>query len=1039
MTLTHNQWAVVAITVTLCLAGTYSMASAMMSTSIDFEPGADDILSGDDVEMDQGEDTDEDGLPDRMERTQYGTDPLDWDTDGDGMSDGYEVENGLNPLDSGDAGLEDIIIDTVTDGGADAQDANETWPDPDNGPLGDPDKDGLVNIEEMELGTDPRRNDTDGDGLNDKWESLHTFTMTTASGEVELLNPLNGNWDCILLDPESEANLELTLDMETWQELANFAGQHSCDQVLDFDSDGLPNYVEERYGTNPLSEDSDGDLIHDEVEITRVPIALEVVCGLPVLAPPTENGPFTALLNAMPSTVNPDDWFLQDMDGDGRNNGPGDWDTDGDGMPDGFEFCYDSILDPANASDAFGDPDGDGLNNRAEYDVARTWGAANFTNPLKFDTDEDGMPDGWEAQNGLHPVDGSNADEDPDMDGWDVDGDGKVRYNDLVGVARVYSIPVQLMDWVDVNQTVAYAKVTHAGGAQETVPLKASSAGYVYEIPALALLNGPANDNEVTSRNYVWVIIVEPEEMFTNAEEYQARDRDRDGIIDGRSTDPLNPDTDGDGLKDGIEVGGWTILVVSRGVHTVHVTSDPGDVDTDDDGLTDWREFAVTFTNASNKDTDSDGLEDYLEAVDGFLWEGETYFTNASMFDTDIDGLEDGEEVIPGADNYITNANDSDTDDDGLKDGAEVLYIPRPWQMATNPLVNDTDMDGMLDGWEMQVESTMDNTHSHSLWVTMNNWMPPGCDEMQQCGRGPGGWIWLNSIQGFEANGDHGADGVPNTGDFGENDGEPDPRYFIHEMNLTGFTMPTAGGRWALDPAYGTNPDADYDIDNDTLPNDLEGPDRWDTNPVDDDTDGDRLPDGWEVRYSAQAIAMGLVDNASLEQLGARGPMDPSVADSDQDGIPDGEEDFDHDGLNRTALLNKFCPGWNDPASSFCHIDPDDPEGAKFYDDLENFTNYEEMLNGTNPVLNDSDVCPDGSSCPDGWEDGPEVYHRDSDGDGMFDGWEYYFRFDPFDSGDAMLDVDSDGFTNRCEHEWNTNPKRGDSYPGQGQLCDNFA
>ena len=166
MTLTHNQWAVVAITVTLCLAGTYSMASAMMSTSAgigNFQPGADDILGGDDAEMELGEDTDGDGLPDRMERTQYGTDPLDWDTDGDGMSDGYEVENGLNPLDSGDAGLEDIIIDTVTDGGADAQDANETWPDPDNGPLGDPDKDGLVNIEEMELGTDPRRNDTDGD------------------------------------------------------------------------------------------------------------------------------------------------------------------------------------------------------------------------------------------------------------------------------------------------------------------------------------------------------------------------------------------------------------------------------------------------------------------------------------------------------------------------------------------------------------------------------------------------------------------------------------------------------------------------------------------------------------------------------------------------------------------------------------------------------------------------------------------------------------------------------------------------------------
>ena len=51
------------------------------------------------------------------------------------------------------------------------------------------------------------------------------------------------------------------------------------------------------------------------------------------------------------------------------------------------------------------------------------------------------------------------------------------------------------------------------------------------------------------------------DEMFTNLMEYNARDSDGDGIIDGRSTDPLNPDTDGDGLKDGIEVIGWYILV----------------------------------------------------------------------------------------------------------------------------------------------------------------------------------------------------------------------------------------------------------------------------------------------------------------------------------------------------------------------------------------------------------------------------------------------------------------------------------------------
>ena len=67
-------------------------------------------------------------------------------------------------------------------------------------------------------------------------------------------------------------------------------------------------------------------------------------------------------------------------------------------------------------------------------------------------------------------------------------------------------------------------------------------------------------------------------------------------------------------------------------------------------------------------------------------------------FDTDNDGLNDGEEVINGQDQYITHANNPDTDDDGLSDGGEVLYIPRPWQSATNPLDNDTDDDGQPDG-----------------------------------------------------------------------------------------------------------------------------------------------------------------------------------------------------------------------------------------------------------------------------------------------------------------------------------------------------
>ena len=97
-------------------------------------------------------------------------------------------------------------------------------------------------------------------------------------------------------------------------------------------------------------------------------------------------------------------WFEQDMDGDGRLNGPSDWDTDGDGMPDGFEYCYGDLLNPSNATDAYGDPDDDGLNNVEEYEVAYTWGPSNFTDPEDFDTDNDGMPDGWEYLSGIHPM-----------------------------------------------------------------------------------------------------------------------------------------------------------------------------------------------------------------------------------------------------------------------------------------------------------------------------------------------------------------------------------------------------------------------------------------------------------------------------------------------------------------------------------------------------------------------------------------------------------------------------------------------------------
>lgn len=104
-------------------------------------------------------------------------------------------------------------------------------------------------------------------------------------------------------------------------------------------------------------------------------------------------------------------WILSHLDPN-RGFGTGNYfviadkDTDGDGMPDGWETIYG--FNPLDPSDAENDPDGDELINLDEY--------LNGTNPSEFDTDKDGLPDGWEVTFGTDPL-VNDANEDPDGDG----------------------------------------------------------------------------------------------------------------------------------------------------------------------------------------------------------------------------------------------------------------------------------------------------------------------------------------------------------------------------------------------------------------------------------------------------------------------------------------------------------------------------------------------------------------------------------------------------------------------------------------------
>ncbi|MEX1033839.1 MAG: M4 family metallopeptidase, partial [Cellvibrionaceae bacterium] len=96
------------------------------------------------------QDSDDDGLINLQEYI-HGTDPH-GDTDGDGLPDGWEVRQGRDPFNADDAAADD-------------------------------DGDGLTNLQEFEAGTDPDDADTDGDGLSDGEEvSLWSSDPLAADG-----------------------------------------------------------------------------------------------------------------------------------------------------------------------------------------------------------------------------------------------------------------------------------------------------------------------------------------------------------------------------------------------------------------------------------------------------------------------------------------------------------------------------------------------------------------------------------------------------------------------------------------------------------------------------------------------------------------------------------------------------------------------------------------------------------------------------------------------------------------------------------------
>ncbi len=359
--------------------------------------------------------------------------------------------------------------------------------------------------------------------------------------------------------------------------------------------------------------------------------------GSPILAPLIDYDGVTRPFNAGKGW-NTNAWHdfgayeysSDDYDNDGLSNAdeiihgtdPANPDSDYDGMPDGWEVTYKPPLNPTNSFDGALDSDSDGLLNSNEFFYG--------CNPTNADTDVDGLPDGWEIDNSLDPLDDGSTDVDNGADG-NPDGDGLLNLQE-------YSLT---------SSSLWSAVWTNVSG---------SASSFSFGMPGSTDPQNDDSDGDGLSDFY---------EITTNA-----------AITNDYFTNPMTNDTDGDGLLDGWEIE-----------HGANPTNgvDVGD-DSDGDGLTNEDEEDLGTDPANLNDpvfVDDDGDNDMFKGEPNDDPSQDGSFLNA--FDS-IQKAIDSTNTLSGVTVLVTNGLYQGAGNYKVNPGGKELKI-RSWHGSTGTVI----------------------------------------------------------------------------------------------------------------------------------------------------------------------------------------------------------------------------------------------------------------------------------------------------------------------------------------------------------------